>query len=78
MTSPGNEEGARFEQETEGVTASVSQNIMHQEVVIDIHVRHLKLQIDEIANQTEDDPDNPPQELPVRIIWSRGKKQAKT
>ena len=30
-------------------------NTIHQEVVIDIHVRHLKLQIDEIMNQ----PDSP-------------------
>ena len=78
MTSPGEHEAQRFDVETEGITASASQNRIHQEVVIDIHVRHLKLQITEIAEQPDDQPDNPPIELPVRIIWSRGKKQAKT
>ena len=55
-------------------TASRDTDTIHQEVVIDIHVRHLKLQINEIMNA----PDSAPLELPVRIIWSRGKKQAKT
>ena len=50
MTSPGAEDGARFDAVTDGITASASQNTIHQEVVIDIHVRHLKLQIEEIIN----------------------------
>ena len=58
-----------------GATASRDQDTVHQEVVIDIHVRHLKLPINEIMNQSQDQQ---PIELPVRIIWSRGKKQAKT
>jgi hypothetical protein len=35
-----------------------------QELRIDLHVKHLKMQVDEAT--------------PIRIVWSRGKKQAKT
>ena len=49
MTTPGElDERQRFEDDGEGVTAGTG-NTIHQEVVIDIHVRHLKLQITEIA-----------------------------
>lgn len=52
MTSPS--EPQRFDVETEGMTAGASQNTIHQEVVIDIHVRHLKLSINEIMNTPDD------------------------
>lgn len=57
---------------------AAEQNTIHQEVVIDIHVRHLKLQIAEIMHQSDDPAEGQPIDLPVRIVWSRGKKQAKT
>lgn len=53
---------------------AADQNTIHQEVVIDIHVRHLKLQINEIMNQKDDLVEGQPIDLPVRIVWSRGKK----
>lgn len=75
-------EGMFQEMNQEGMAAmgerGDTQNTVHQEVVIDIHVRHLKLQIDEIMNQSDEAAEFNPIELPVRIIWSRGKKQAKT
>ena len=35
-----------------------------QELRIDLHVKHLKMQVNEAT--------------PIRVVWSRGKKQAKT
>ena len=34
------------------------------EIIIDIHIKHLKFKVD--------------RKTPVRVIWSRGKKAAKT
>jgi hypothetical protein len=38
--------------------------VMQQEIIIDINIKHLKFKVD--------------RKTPVRVIWSRGKKQAKT
>lgn len=59
---------------TAGAEESPSKG-QHTEVVIDIHVRHLKMKVTELAT---DNDDGESKVLPVRIIWSRGKKQAKT
>ena len=37
---------------------------VQKEIVIDIHLKHLKLKVDE--------------KTPLRVVWSRGKKQAKS
>ena len=39
-------------------------SVVQKEIVIDIHLKHLKLKVDE--------------KTPLRVIWSRGKKQAKS
>lgn len=41
-----------------------SSKARQSEVTIDIHVKHARLKVDD--------------KTPVRVIWSRGKKQAKT
>ena len=53
-----------------GVEGSV-----RQEVVIDIHVSNMKLRIKEIMDGTIPTSSKG---IPVRIVWSRGKKEAKT
>ena len=35
-----------------------------QELRIDLHVKHLKMKVNDVT--------------PIRVVWSRGKKQAKT
>jgi hypothetical protein len=49
---------------------------IHQEVIIDIHVRHLKIKLNELQIDPNTEGENIV--LPVRIVWSRGKKVAKT
>ena len=51
---------------------------IRQEIVIDIHVRTLKMKIDELANREIPEGEEGQKGLAVRVVWSRGKKEAKT
>lgn len=51
---------------------------VRQEIVIDIHVRTLKLAIDELTEGLIPEAEEGSKGLAVRVVWSRGKKEAKT
>jgi hypothetical protein len=51
---------------------------VRQEIVIDIHVRTLKLAIDELVEGGIPEAEEGSKGLAVRVVWSRGKKEAKT
>lgn len=51
---------------------------LRQEIVIDIHVRTLKLPVDELTEGTIPEAQEGSKGLAVRVVWSRGKKEAKT
>ena len=47
-----------------------------QEMIIDIHMNTLKMKIKELAESSISEASG--KGLPVRVVWSRGKKEAKT
>lgn len=51
---------------------------VRQEIVIDIHVRTLKMAITELVEGLIDEGQEGAKGLAVRVVWSRGKKEAKT
>ena len=64
----------QYEDGVDGQSQSLNGPTYH-DVVIDIHIKHLKMSINELMNAPAEEEQI---ELPVRIVWTRGDRSAKT